>query len=257
MDNHIFVFGDRFMRIVRILIESFPRLLVPCLKITITLTLLSFLFGLILALIIALVQVANIKGLKQLARFYVWIFRGTPLMLQLFIIFYGLPSFGIFFNGYVAAVVAFSLNLAAYNSEIIRSAIQAVPVGQTEAGYMIGLNYFQIMARIVLPQAARIAFPPLFSSLIGLTKDTSLASSITVIEMMSVAKRIAAVYYEPFWMYMEAGFIYLMICTILTKAQSSFEKSMEWKQPVDEKASSQMNEAVSAANKRWWNWGKK
>ena len=97
MDNHIFVFGDRFMRIVRILIESFPRLLVPCLKITITLTLFSFLFGLILALIIALVQVANIKGLKQLARFYVWIFRGTPLMLQLFIIFYGLPSFGIFF----------------------------------------------------------------------------------------------------------------------------------------------------------------
>ena len=178
-------------------------------------------------------------------------------MLQLFIIFYGLPSFGIYFNGYVAAIIAFSLNLAAYNSEIIRSAIQAVPVGQTEAGYMIGLNYFQIMARIVLPQAARIAFPPLFSSLIGLTKDTSLASSITVIEMMSVAKRIAAVYYEPFWMYMEAGFIYLMICTILTKVQSSFEKSMEWKQPVDEKASSQMNEAVSAANKRWWNWGKK
>ncbi|MEE3408890.1 MAG: ABC transporter permease subunit, partial [Erysipelotrichaceae bacterium] len=154
MDNHIFVFGDRFMRIVRILIESFPRLLVPCLKITITLTLFSFLFGLILALIIALVQVANIKGLKQLARFYVWIFRGTPLMLQLFIIFYGLPSFGIYFNGYVAAIIAFSLNLAAYNSEIIRSAIQAVPVGQTEAGYMIGLNYFQIMARIVLPQAA-------------------------------------------------------------------------------------------------------
>ncbi len=233
MENIFLHFGDRFVRIVTILIESFPKLLVPCLKITITLTLFSFFFGLILALIIALVQVADIKGLKQFARFYVWIFRGTPLMLQLFIIFYGLPSFGIFFNGYIAAIIAFSLNLAAYNSEIIRSAIQAVPVGQTEAGYMIGLNYFQVMVRIVLPQAARIAFPPLFSSLIGLTKDTSLASSITVVEMMSVAKRIAAVYYEPFWMYMEAGFIYLMICTILTKVQSSFEKSMEWKQPTD------------------------
>ncbi|MBQ1482638.1 MAG: amino acid ABC transporter permease [Erysipelotrichaceae bacterium] len=230
------VLSDRFFRIVRILIESFPKLLVPCLKITITLTLLSFFFGLILALIIALVQVADIKGLKQLARFYVWIFRGTPLMLQLFIIFYGLPSFGIFFNGYVAAVLAFSLNLAAYNSEIIRSAIQAVPAGQTEAGYMIGLNYFQVMSRIVLPQAARIAFPPLFSSLIGLTKDTSLASSITVIEMMSVAKRVAAVYYEPFWMYMEAGFIYLMICTILTRLQTMFERKMEWKQPDEVKA---------------------
>ena len=156
-------------------------------------------------------------------------------MLQLFIIFYGLPSFGIYFNGYVAAIIAFSLNLAAYNSEIIRSAIQAVPIGQSEAGYMIGLNYFQIMTRIVLPQAARVAFPPLFSSLIGLTKDTSLASTATVVEMMSVAKRIAAVYYEPFWMYMEAGFIYLMICTILTKLQSFMEKKLEWKQPSDTK----------------------
>ncbi len=256
MDNSIFVFSDRFMRIVRILIESFPKLLVPCLQITITLTLLSFFFGLILALIIALVQVADIKGLKQLARFYVWIFRGTPLMLQLFIIFYGLPSFGIFFNGYVAATIAFSLNLAAYNSEIIRSAIQAVPIGQTEAGYMIGLNYFQIMARIVLPQAARIAFPPLFSSLIGLTKDTSLASSITVIEMMSVAKRIAAVYYEPFWMYMEAGFIYLMICTILTKLQTLFERKMEWKQPAGETESVETVKQINATFKKRWHWGK-
>ena len=224
-------FSDRFLRIVRILVESFPKLLIQCVKITIPLTILSFFFGLILALILALVQVADIKGLKQFARFYVWIFRGTPLMLQLFIIFYGLPSFGIYFKGFPAAVIAFALNLAAYNSEIIRSAIQSVPIGQSEAGYMIGLNYLQVMTRIVLPQAARVAFPPLFSSLIGLTKDTSLASSITVIEMMSVAKRVAAVYYEPFWMYMEAGFIYLMICTVLTKVQSSFEKALEWKQP--------------------------
>ncbi len=224
-------FSDRFLRIVRILVESFPKLLVQCVKITIPLTILSFFFGLILALILALIQVADIKGLKQFARFYVWIFRGTPLMLQLFIIFYGLPSFGIYFKGFPAAVIAFALNLAAYNSEIIRSAIQSVPIGQSEAGYMIGLNYFQVMTRIVLPQAARVAFPPLFSSLIGMTKDTSLASSITVIEMMSVAKRVAAVYYEPFWMYMEAGFIYLMICTVLTKVQSSFEKALEWKQP--------------------------
>ena len=229
-------FSDRFLRIVRILVESFPKLLIQCLKITIPLTVLSFFFGLILALILALVQVAEIKGLKQFARFYVWIFRGTPLMLQLFIIFYGLPSFGIYFKGFPAAVIAFSLNLAAYNSEIIRSAIQSVPVGQSEAGYMIGLNYFQVMTRIVLPQAARVAFPPLFSSLIGMTKDTSLASSITVIEMMSVSKRIAAVYYEPFWMYMEAGFIYLMICTILTKLQSDFEKGLEWKQPAEGEA---------------------
>ncbi|MBQ6217931.1 MAG: amino acid ABC transporter permease [Erysipelotrichaceae bacterium] len=231
----MFNFSARFIKIINLLINSFTKLLIPCLKMTIPLTVLSFFFGLLLAMILALVQVADIKGLKQFARFYVWIFRGTPLMLQLFIIFFGLPSFGINFNGFTSAVVAFSLNLAAYNSEIIRSAIQAVPIGQSEAGYMIGLNYFQIMTRIVLPQAARVAFPPLFSSLIGLTKDTSLASTATVVEMMSVAKRIAAVYYEPFWMYMEAGFIYLMICTILTKLQSFMEKKLEWKQPSDTK----------------------
>jgi cystine transport system permease protein len=179
------------------------------------------------------VQVANIKGLKQFARFYIWIFRGTPLMVQLFIIFYGLPSFGIYIDGFPAAVIAFSLNLAAYNAEIIRSAILAVPVGQTEAGYMVGLNYLQVMIRIVLPQAFKIAFPPLFSSLIGLTKDTSLASSITVIEMLAVSKQIAARYYEPFWMYMEAAFIYLMICTLLTKLQSWVEKKMTRKQPEE------------------------
>ena len=243
--------GTRVWRIIRIMVESFPKLLKPCLQITISLTLLSFFFGLILALILALVQVANIKGLKQFARFYVWIFRGTPLMLQLFIIFYGLPSFGIYFNGYVAAVIAFSLNLAAYNSEIIRSAIQSVPIGQSEAGYMIGLNYFQVMTRIVLPQAARVAFPPLFSSLIGLTKDTSLASSITVIEMMSVAKRVAAVYYEPFWMYMEAGFIYLMICTILTKLQSFMEKQLEWKQPEEIKVKMEAARQENMKEDRW------
>lgn len=234
-------FSARFLRIIKLLIESFPKLLLPCLKLTIPLTLLSFFFGLLLALVLALVQIANIRGLKQFARFYIWIFRGTPLMLQLFIIFFGLPSFGINFSGFQAAVVAFSLNLAAYNSEIIRSAIQSVPIGQTEAGYMVGLNYFQVMSRIVLPQAARVAFPPLFSSLIGLTKDTSLASSITVVEMMSVAKRVAAVYYEPFWMYMEAGFIYLMICTILTKLQTYMERKLEWKQPEETKKKAETN----------------
>jgi L-cystine transport system permease protein len=226
---------SRFDKIVNLLTSSFWKLVIPCIEITIPLTILSFILGLVLALALALVQVANVKGLKQFARFYIWIFRGTPLMVQLFIIFYGLPSFGIYLEAFPAAVIAFSLNLAAYNAEILRSAIQAVPQGQSEAAYMVGLNYFQLMTRIVLPQAARIAFPPLFSSLIGLTKDTSLAASITVIEMLAVSKQIAARYYEPFWMYVEAAFIYLMVCTILTKLQSYLEKKMEWKQPAEVK----------------------
>ena len=172
-------------RLTEILISSFTRILIPGIKVTIPLTLLSFVFGCTIALFLALVQIANVKGLKQFARFYIWVFRGTPLIVQLFIIFFGLPSVGIILDAFPSAVIAFALNLGAYNAEIFRSAIQAVPEGQTEAAYMVGLNYRQTMTRIVMPQAFRIAFPPLFNSLIGLTKDTSLASSITVVELFT------------------------------------------------------------------------
>ena len=222
-------------RILDILITSFTKILIPCIKITIPLTLLSYILGIALALVLALVQIANIKGLKQFARIYIWIFRGTPLLVQLFIIFFGLPSLGIMIDAFPSAVIAFALNLAAYNAEVIRSAILAVPEGQTEAAYMAGLNYPQLMIFIILPQAARIAFPSLFNSLIGLTKDTSLASNITVIEMFSVAQQIAARYYEPFALYCEAAVIYLMICTLLTWLQSFAENKLSYKQPLEQK----------------------
>ncbi|MGN1412829.1 MAG: amino acid ABC transporter permease [Anaerovoracaceae bacterium] len=216
-------------RVIEILLSAFPRILTSCIKVTIPLTLISFILGLLLALFLALAQVADVKGLKQFARIYIWFFRGTPLLVQLFIIFFGLPSIGIMLDAFPSAVIAFSLNLAAYNAEVIRSAILAVPEGQIEAAYMVGLNYRQLMMRIVLPQAARIAFPPLFNSLIGLTKDTSLASGITVIEMFSVAQQVAARYYEPFALYCEAAVIYLGLCTLLTFLQSYAEKKLVWK----------------------------
>ena len=219
-------------RVLQILIEAFPKILIPCLKVTIPLTICSFLLGLILALFLALVQIADMKGLKQFARFYIWIFRVTPLLVQLFIVFFGLPSLGIMLDAFPSAVIAFSLNLAAYNAEVIRSAILAVPEGQTEAALMVGLSYPQLMARIVLPQAGKIAFPPLFNSLIGLTKDTSLASNITLIEMFSVAQQVAARYYEPFALYCEAAVIYLLICTLLTWLQAFVEKKMTCEKPV-------------------------
>ncbi len=211
-------------RLMNILLSSFTRLLIPCLKITIPLTLIVFALSLVLAFLLALVQITNLKGIKQLARIYIWIFRGTPLLVQLFIIFYGLPSIGIVLPAFPSAVIAFSLNLAAYNSEVIRSAILSVPIGQTEAGYMIGLSYGQIMRRIILPQAARVAFPSLFNSFISLTKDTSLASSITVVELFMTAQQIAARYFEPFALYCEAAVIYLMLSTLLTFLQAYLEK---------------------------------
>ena len=220
-------------RIVQILLSSFTRILIPGIKITIPLTLLSFILGCVIALFLALVQIANVKGLKQFARFYIWIFRGTPLLVQLFIIFYGMPSVGIVLDAFPSAVIAFALNLGAYNAEIFRSAILAVPKGQEEAAAMIGLNYPQTMIRIVMPQAFRIAFPPLFNSLIGLTKDTSLASSITVVELFTVAQQIAARTYEPLALYCEAAVIYLIICTVLTAIQNFAEKKLTWDTPVE------------------------
>ena len=220
-------------RLWGILVSSFPRLLLYCVKVTIPLTLCIFLLSLILAFFLALMQVLEIKGLKQLTRVYVWIFRGTPLIVQMYIIFYGLPSLGITLDAFPSAVIAFSLNYAAYMSETIRAAIQSVPAGQIEAGYMIGLSYPQIMRRIVIPQAARVAFPTLFGTLIGLTKDSSLAASITVVEMFKTAQQIASKYFEPFALYCEAAFIYLMLNTLLTLLQQHLEKKLAWKQPKE------------------------
>jgi len=216
-------------RLIEILVSSFTKILIPGIKVTIPLTLLSFAVSLILGLLLAIVQVANIKVLKQIAFIYIWIFRGTPLIVQLFIIFFGLPSLGIMIDAFPAAVLAFGLNLGAYNAEVFRSAINAIPEGQFEASYMIGLNYPQTMVKVILPQSFPIAFPSLFNNLISLLKDTSLASSITVIELFTSAQQIAARTYEPFALYLEAAFIYLIFSTLLTMLQSYLEKKMVWK----------------------------
>ncbi|MDO5549901.1 MAG: amino acid ABC transporter permease [Lachnospiraceae bacterium] len=213
-------------RIVSILISSFWQILLPGLVTTIPLTVISFAIGLVIALFTAIVQAADIKGLKQAARFYVWVIRGTPLLVQLYIIFYGLPGFGVLLDAFPAAVIAFSINVGAYTSETIRAAILSVPKGQMEAGYCAGLSYGQIMRQIILPQALKVAFPTLFNSLIGLTKDTSLAANITVLEMFMATQRIAARTYEPFALYCEVGVIYLLMCTVLTKLQKYGERKL-------------------------------
>ncbi len=219
-------------RLWEILISSLPNLLLYCVKVTIPLTACIYALSLVLAFLLALVQVLNIRVLNRAARIYVWLFRGTPLIVQMYIIFFGLPSVGITLDAFPSAVIAFSLNYAAYMSETIRASIQAVPEGQTEAGYMIGLNYFQIMTRIVLPQAAKIAFPTLFGSLIGLTKDSSLAASITVVEMFKAAQQIAAKTFEPMALYCEVALIYLLLNTVLTSLQRYLEKRLSWRQPA-------------------------
>ena len=214
-------------RVWQLLLDSFWQILLPGIRVTIPLTLVSFSLGLIIALLTAMVQVANIPVVKQIARIYVWIIRGTPLLVQLFVIFYGLPSVGIILDAIPSAIIVFSFNTGAYASETVRAAIEAVPVGQLEAGYCVGMNYLQIMGRIVLPQALRTAFPPLSNSLIGLVKDTSLAANITVVEMFLAGQRIAANSLEVMAIYCEVAFVYLLFCTVLTKLQTYCEKRMK------------------------------
>ena len=213
-------------RILNILIESFPKILKAGITKTIPLTLIAFTLGLIIAIITALVQYARVPVLRQIARVYIWIIRGTPLLVQLFVVFFGLPNIGIVLDPFPTAVLVFSINEGAYSAETMRAALEAVPVGQIEAGYCVGMNYFQIMWRIVLPQAFRTAFPPLSNSLISMVKDTSLAMNITVAEMFEATRRIAAKNFEYLALYIEVAVIYLMISTLLTLVQRAGEKAL-------------------------------
>lgn len=213
-------------RLWEILTDSFTKILVPGLTMTLPLTAIAFTFAMVLAVIMALVQFAHVPVLRQLSRFHIWVFRGTPLLLQLYVVFYGLPNLGIVIDPFPAAVLVFSLNEGAYCAEIVRAALEAVPAGQLEAGYCVGMSYLQTMRRIVLPQAMRTAFPSLANSLIAMMKDTSLASTITVTEIIMSAQRIVARTYEPLALYMEAGLIYLLFSTVLTRLQKMGEKKL-------------------------------
>lgn len=213
-------------RLLEILADSFWKILLPGLTVTIPLTAVSFTFALIIAVAAALVQFARIKVFRQIARFYIWVFRGTPLLVQLFVVFYGLPNIGILIDPFPAAVLVFSLNEGAYCAETIRAALEAVPSGQLEAGYCVGMSYLQTMRRIILPQAMRTAFPPLSNSLIAMVKDTSLAANITVTEMFMVTQRIVARTWEPLALYMEVGIIYLIFSTVLTRLQRMGEQKL-------------------------------
>jgi cystine transport system permease protein len=213
-------------KIIALLIDSFPKILLPGLTATIPLTVISFAFALVIATVTALIQFAKVPVLNKLARFYIWIIRGTPLLVQLFVIFFGLPKVGVVLSPFPAAVIVFAINTGAYDAETVRAALESVPRGQLEAGECAGLTYWQTMRRIVLPQAMRTAFPSLSNSLIALVKDTSLAANITVAEMFMTTQRIVARTYEPLALYIEVGLIYLLFSTVLTWLQGWGEKKL-------------------------------
>ncbi|MBE6067175.1 MAG: amino acid ABC transporter permease [Clostridium lundense] len=220
-------FDERTSRIIDILMSSFLPILKAGLEFTVPLAIISFSLGLVLALLTALARISNFKPLVLLAKFYVWIVRGTPLLVQLFIIFYGLPAAGVTLNALTAGIIGFTLSVGAYNSEVIRAAITSIPQGQWEAAYSIGMTYKQALRRVILPQATRVSIPPLANSFISLVKDTSLAATITVTEMFMIAQRITAATYEPLWLYIETAVIYLMFSSVLSVFQNRLEKRLE------------------------------
>lgn len=194
---------------------------------TIPLSLISFILGLLLALTLALMRLSGNRWLASVARVYISIVRGTPLLVQLFVIFYGLPSIGILINPWPSAVLAFSLNVGGYAAEVIRAAILSVPRGQWEAAYMIGMSRRRSLTRIILPQAARVSVPPLSNTFISLVKDTSLASLILVTELFREAQQVAAFSQEFMLLYLEAALVYWVICLALSSTQSALERRLD------------------------------
>lgn len=181
---------------MELFLESFSKIFISGIIMTLPLALVSFIIAMLLAIVCAMIQYAKVPIAKNIVQFYIWIFRGTPMLVQLFIMYFGMQSIGVRISAITAAIIVFSLNTGAYCAETIRGSIESVPQGQMEAGYCVGMSYMQIMMHIILPQAFRSAFPSLFNNLISLVKDTSLAANITVTEMFMQTERIAGRTYQ-------------------------------------------------------------
>ncbi|MDF2046820.1 MULTISPECIES: amino acid ABC transporter permease [Microbacterium] len=210
-----------------LMLDSFWPMVLAGLRGTIPLSLASFAIGLVIALLMALLRLSRNVVLSGFARFYISIIRGTPLLVQLFVIFYGLPAVGVTIDPFPAAVIAFSLNVGGYAAEVIRAAILSVPRGQWEAAHTVGLSPRKTLTRIILPQAARVSVPPLSNTFISLVKDSSLASLILVSELFRQAQNIAAFSYEFMAVYLEAALIYWLFCLVLSFGQNALEKRLD------------------------------
>ncbi|BDO43720.1 amino acid ABC transporter permease [Cellulomonas sp. NTE-D12] len=210
-----------------LVLASAPTIALGAVRGTIPLAALSFVGGMVIAVGIALMRLSRNAVARGVGRVYVSVVRGTPLLVQLFVIFYGLPSIGLVINPWPSAILAFSLNVGGYAAEIVRAAILSVPQGQWEAAYVIGMSHRRALGRIILPQAARVSVPPLSNTFISLVKDTSLASLILVTELFREAQKIAAFSQEFMLLYLEAALIYWLICLVLSAGQARLETRLE------------------------------
>jgi len=190
---------------------------------TLLLAVASIFFGAIIGTLLAITRLAKVPGLSQFVALYVSCMRGTPLLVQLFVIYFGLPSIGIQFDPISAGILGLSLNVGAYLSETIRGAINGVEHGQWNAARSLGLTQAQTLRYVIGPQALRLAVPSLSNSLISLIKDTSLVSVIAVGELMLATKEVIATTFQPFPLYLAAAGIYWAMSATFEKLQSKLE----------------------------------
>jgi len=208
-----------------VIIRTLPILLKGCVM-TIELTVITLIIGTFLGIFLALLKISKNKVLSLISSFYTWIFRGTPMLLQLFFFYYGLPLIGLKLTPFQAAIIGLGLNCGAYMAEIIRGGIQSIDKGQFEAAKALGFNYSETMRKIILPQTFKVIIPPVGNEFITMLKDTSLVSTIAMVELMRSAQQMYATTFKPIEIFLTAGVLYLLLTTIFTAAFSIFEKKL-------------------------------
>ena len=208
-----------------IIINTLPILLKGCVM-TVELTVITLIVGTVLGILLALAKLSKNTVFRIISGFYTWIFRGTPLLLQLFFFYYGLPFIGIELSPFLAAVLGLSLNCAAYMAEIVRGGIQSIDKGQFEAAKALSFSYTDTMRKIILPQTFKVIIPPVGNEFIAILKDTSLVSTIAMVELMRSSQQMYATTFKPIEIFLTSGILYLLMTTVFTGVFSLFEKKL-------------------------------
>ena len=208
-----------------VVLTKIPILLEGCV-VTLQISFFALLLGMIFGIAGALCRISSNRALKSIAFMYVWVIRGTPVMVQLFILYFGLPQLGIKLPSMVAGVLGLAINTVAYVTEIIRAGIQAVDKGQMEAALSVGMSFRQAMVRIIGPQATKICIPPLVNQFIMTLKNSSIASLVTITELFRTGEQIIYTTFRSFEVYMAVAVLYLMMNSVFMVIADRLERKM-------------------------------
>ena len=229
----LFLLITLVLRVMPEPIGSRADLFVEGARTTLYLTVVSGFIGLLVGLLAGLMKTSSVWAARLPAAFFVWLVRGTPLLVQILFVYNAVPpilqSIGINvqLNEFWSAVVALSLNVGAYNAEVIRAGIQAIPRGQSEASRSLGLSGAQTMTSIILPQAMRVVVPPLVNNLVALLKDSSLASAIALVELTLAGQRVSSETFQPIAVLTAVAAVYLALTTVMTLFTDQLEKRIK------------------------------